>query len=402
METKAFIKNRVPAAGKPCAPITAMIPETFPDLSLLRVFGCSASLSLPKVKRGGKLNPVSVSGVFVGYSSHTKGWRVAVGNKVHESPSVVFREEMSGDCSVVPAEYPTDSESDDESVVDVATGAHMHDVAPPPVVALQASPVASPGSASEAGDTDIESVRGELQAVPQAVLRVETAPGPRRGVRVRSEPARLLDEQVLLAEGTTDFDEQEPYDVQGYVYAVGADAAPKSYADIANFGDLSSLWYESYQHELDNMYGMKVLSTINAADVPPGESILDSKLDFRNKYSPSGDMAERKTRLCARGDQQQAGFFVPRHLVASVERATPPRQNARITPRRYYHPCVCYAQCIQCATNVQHAVPSLTHSIASPAVRCTPWAAWTRPASMSSAALHFISLGSLWYCITPR
>ena len=53
------------------------------------VFGCSASLSLPKVKRGGKLNPVIVSGIFVGYSPYTKGWRVAVGNNVHESPSVV-------------------------------------------------------------------------------------------------------------------------------------------------------------------------------------------------------------------------------------------------------------------------------------------------------------------------
>ena len=135
METRVYIKNRVPAAGKPCAPITAMFPETIPDLSLLRVFGCSASLSLPKVKRGGKLNPVSVSGIFVGYTQYTKRWRVAIDNKVHESHSVVFREDMSGDCSVVPAEYSTDSESDSEPLVDVPTGAHMHDAAPPPVAA---------------------------------------------------------------------------------------------------------------------------------------------------------------------------------------------------------------------------------------------------------------------------
>ena len=60
MEERAYIKNRVPAAGKPCAPLTEMFPGQVSDLSELRVFGCSASLSIPKSKCGGKSNPVSV------------------------------------------------------------------------------------------------------------------------------------------------------------------------------------------------------------------------------------------------------------------------------------------------------------------------------------------------------
>ena len=40
MEARAYIKNRVPAAGKPCAPLTAMFPGQVPDLSELRVFFC--------------------------------------------------------------------------------------------------------------------------------------------------------------------------------------------------------------------------------------------------------------------------------------------------------------------------------------------------------------------------
>lgn len=308
METKAYIKNRVPAFGKPCAPISAMFPGHVPDLSLLRVFGCSASLSVPKVKRGGKFNPVSVSGVFVGYSPHTKGWRVAVGNKVHESPSVVFREEMNGDCSVVPAEHPTDSESDDESVVDVATGAHMHSAAPDPEEAPAFVLDAPPGPAPEAGDNDVAGVEEEIQAEAPVV----GADGARRSVRIRGQPARLMDEQVMLAQGTEDknaaLNMEEPYSVEGHAYAVGAADAPKSYADIANFGDMAAMWYESYDHELANMYNMKVLSAIPATIVPADEHVIDSKLDFRNKYGPNGDIVERKTRLCARGDQQQAGF----------------------------------------------------------------------------------------------
>lgn len=72
---------------------------------------------------------------------------------------------------------------------------------------------------------------------------------------------------------------------------------PKSYANITNFGDLNSFWYKSYQHELDNMYGMNILSAVRAQEVPPEETIIDSRLDFRIKCGPSGEIAECKTRL---------------------------------------------------------------------------------------------------------
>jgi hypothetical protein len=43
-------------------------------------------------------------------------------------------------------------------------------------------------------------------------------------------------------------------------------------------------------------------------DVPSDAHIIDSKLDFRNKYGPNGATVERQTRLCARGDQIYAGL----------------------------------------------------------------------------------------------
>jgi hypothetical protein len=76
---------------------------------------------------------------------------------------------------------------------------------------------------------------------------------------------------------------------------------PKNYADIANFGDLQQLWYESYRKEIDSIDEMGVVSEIAAKDVPHGARVLTSKLDFRNKLGRNGEIADRKTRLCAHG-----------------------------------------------------------------------------------------------------
>ena len=99
-----------------------------------------------------------------------------------------------------------------------------------------------------------------------------------------------------------------PHPLGGHACAVGKDDAPKSYAAIANFGDLADLWYESYAREKSNMYDMKVVTDMFEADVPAEATVINSTTDFRNKFGPIGDVVERKTRICARGDQQETGF----------------------------------------------------------------------------------------------
>jgi hypothetical protein len=42
--------------------------------------------------------------------------------------------------------------------------------------------------------------------------------------------------------------------------------------------------------------------------VPHGARVLTSKLDFRNKLGPNGDIVDRKTRLCAHGFKQVEGM----------------------------------------------------------------------------------------------
>ena len=58
----------------------------------LRVFGSTAYVLRPKVLRIHKFAPVSDKGIFVGYSSKSKGWYILCGNKMIVSRDVVFNE----------------------------------------------------------------------------------------------------------------------------------------------------------------------------------------------------------------------------------------------------------------------------------------------------------------------
>ena len=71
---------------------------------------------------------------------------------------------------------------------------------------------------------------------------------------------------------------------------------------------MADLWYESYAREKSNMYDMKVIPDMYEADVPAEATVIDSTTDFRNKLGPSGDVVDRKTRICARSGHQQAEF----------------------------------------------------------------------------------------------
>lgn len=70
-----------------------------PDLSRLHIFGCTAHVHVPKEKRR-KLDARSETGMFVGYSTSAKAWRIALQNGPHitivERDSVIFDEKKLG------------------------------------------------------------------------------------------------------------------------------------------------------------------------------------------------------------------------------------------------------------------------------------------------------------------
>jgi hypothetical protein len=272
------------------------------------------------------LNPVSASGVFVGYSPHTKGWRVAIGDTVHVSPCVSFHEDMDGDCSVVPPEHSTDSNSEEQYDEDVATG-------------LPLSPHATPAGPAPADQ--VPNVIADIEPAAANVDQTADAPpeiaAPRRSERVRAMPHRYEPGTAFVTEGDENrhigSTQPSPSWVEGNAFAVGGEDAPKSYADIAKFGDLSAAWYDSYARELANMRDKQVYTAVSEHDVPSDAHIIDSKLDFRNKYGPNGAIVERKTRLCARGDQLYAGVDYGEVHTPMAAADCPPGHRADL-PRR--------------------------------------------------------------------
>lgn len=327
MKAVSYIRNRVPVASQPYSPLEYFCRK-IPDLSGLRVFGCSASLSIPKKKRDGKFGAVSVSGVFVGYNDGSKGYCVAVGNTIHVSPNVVFRENMQGECA--PKQVTFASDSDSKSEVDVATGEPplMHGDAPP------AGPhqLPAPGLLDHAaGDTDAES-GGDTQMEQPAMAADEGQDGPaavdeaapvpdaepqalRRSTRATRQPdlfvpggAANAAERVAQPPGADVSDLLDTEFAMGNACAIAGQTVPKNYADIQNWGDMQQLWYDSYNRELTSIREMGVLAEIAEKDVPAGARMLTSKLDFRNKYGPNGDITDRKTRLCVHGYKQVEGI----------------------------------------------------------------------------------------------
>jgi hypothetical protein len=71
-----------------------LFTKRVPTAKYLRRFG---RLAYVKLQKHGKFEPVSVAGMFIGYSPNRKAYKVAVGGKcVLVSPSVVFDESRNG------------------------------------------------------------------------------------------------------------------------------------------------------------------------------------------------------------------------------------------------------------------------------------------------------------------
>jgi transposase InsO family protein len=70
VQVACCLRNYRPSAGKKSTPYELLYGAK-PDVSRLRVFGCAASVHIPKKKRD-KLDSVSVPGMFVGYARDSK------------------------------------------------------------------------------------------------------------------------------------------------------------------------------------------------------------------------------------------------------------------------------------------------------------------------------------------
>jgi hypothetical protein len=90
VQAAVILYNRSPSAGKSATPWQLFF-GVVPDVSMLRVFGSPAYVTIPQHERS-KLSPQARSGVLVGYGTNCKGYRVLIGGGVITSNDVTFDE----------------------------------------------------------------------------------------------------------------------------------------------------------------------------------------------------------------------------------------------------------------------------------------------------------------------
>ncbi len=271
----------------PCSASSSMTPwELFygskPDVSNLRVFGCTAYAHVPKELRS-KLDPRSRKGVFVGYEAHSKAYRILVDGKVVVSRDVVFQE--SSKATLVEAAesegkarllFEPDAPSAAASVsagatptVPVSTdGAAMHDATPTPVQSVEPAIVLDVAG-NQPGMAPCVNVSGTSEAEP------------RYPVRDRRPPA--------------------PYWAAAAITPELPDPADLSEAFAAPDADL---WKQAMDEEIASLHAN---GTWSVEPAPPGVKPIPVKWVFKKKRDAAGNVERYKARLVAKGFKQVEG-----------------------------------------------------------------------------------------------
>lgn len=167
--TASFLRNLSPTRESLLTPWERFTGRK-PDISKLRVFGSRAYVMVPQRQRG-KLDPVAVPGVMVGYEAHLSAWRIWVPSedRVHVSTDVTFDERKSG----LP-DFHSDFDSDSDSDSDEEDGGQV-------VIPLQIPPV---NTGNEPGD-DAGDGAGNGAAVVPGNAQAEGGQAPAaQGLRV--------------------------------------------------------------------------------------------------------------------------------------------------------------------------------------------------------------------------
>lgn len=241
-----------------------------PDISNLRVFGCTAYAHIAKELRK-KLDSKTTKCVMMGYA--TSGYRLwdATKHKIIVARDVIFNEMWNRE-AVVDASNGSDSEIQcDQNVLDD----------------LELKVSAKPESNEHGSDDD------DFQDVID--LEEDSDDQDRETARKSLPLKQRLRKQQLSSQSNVAF----ALNAESFV-----EDLPKSIAEASKRSDWS-LWEAAIKDEMDSL---KQNRTWSAAKLPESRRPIDCKWIFKIKRNENGNIDRYKARLVARGFQQQSGF----------------------------------------------------------------------------------------------
>lgn len=248
LTTAVYLRNRSPTSSLPETTPMEVWTGKKPDVSHLRVFGCSAYAHIPRDERG-KLDSKTRKCWMMGYGTTTKGYRLYDQNRsrVFYSRDVQFNEQGTGSQE----ELTSDSEPEEP-------GGHRK------------YPVEH-GIVQEGED-----VAPDDGSPPRRDERV------RRSERVRRKPG---------APGASEW------------ASLASAEDPRSFPD-ALASPKSREWRQAMRNEMDSLSTNRVWTL---TDLPTGKKAVGSRWVFKTKMGADGSIARYKARLVARGFSQIPG-----------------------------------------------------------------------------------------------
>jgi transposase InsO family protein len=302
-----------------------------PDVSHLRVWGCTAYVHIQKDKRTG-IGSHMEKCVFIGYPDGYKGWmfynpttkRTVISERAEfderyfpglkqtpltpepfePPPSVPFTPapDSGGD-----SESDTNPAQEDHAPLPEIAPAHPNIPGTPPANnPIPLEPAIDPASPEPNPSPDLS------PTIPIAIRRA------RREIRAPAEWWKVRHPTPAVASDSDDSDDENDGDSAEFAGAAH-DLDPKSLKAALRRSD-GDKWQEAAQLEMDNHLSN---GTWKLVDLPPGAKCITSGWVFRVKRNADGSIERYKARLVAKGYSQRPGFdytevFAPTFRFAAI------------------------------------------------------------------------------------
>ncbi|CAI7857268.1 unnamed protein product, partial [Closterium sp. NIES-54] len=284
----ALVKNKVLATvgDKQWVPYTKWYGSA-PALNMLRAYGCMVVFHVPKEKRG-KLEASGRWGVHLGIAKDHKGWlvwdltsqKLTVSRDVKFLESLYYKEWKQQQQQKLPT-TPLIIEADE-----VQRASRQ--------VQVIVSDEEISGVTEDGGEPEVEEQQQQQQQQQDAPPRTQHPPDrPRRDVRPPNRltyPSFGMPKVVRAGSVAEQCDEDE---IAHYYWA--AVPEPKTLAEALSGPDVEK-WKQSVKEEYDSLLENETW-----------KKAISSKLIFRHKYGPDGELTRYKSRLVAKGFQQTKG-----------------------------------------------------------------------------------------------
>ncbi|CAI7853551.1 unnamed protein product [Closterium sp. NIES-53] len=258
---------------------------------MLRAYGCMVVFHVPKEKRG-KLEASGRWGVHLGLAKDHKGWLIwdLTSQQLSVSRDVKFLESL----------YYKEWKQQQQKLPTTPLIIEADEVQRPSrQVQVTVSEEIS-GVTEDGGEPEVEEQQQQQQQdAPQGAAR--PADRPRRDVRPPNRLTYPSFGKPKVVWGRSVAEQCDKEEIAHCYWA--AVPEPKTLAEALSGPD-AERWKQSVKGEYDSLLENE---TWELCELPHGKKAISSKLIFRHKYRPDGELTRYMSRLVAKGFQQTKG-----------------------------------------------------------------------------------------------